>query len=336
MKAVRSFGAGDVRLVTVPDPVPTEGQVLIQITATGICGSDKWMWRHPEPVTQIIGHEVAGRVIALGPGVKHLRVGQRVAVNNVGGCGHCPACRAGDFILCPQWDGSLDINGGYAERVSAWERNCLPVPDELDDEAACLIFDNFGTPYGALERGEVHHGDDVLITGLGPIGMAAVILAKLRGAYVVAADPLPFRRDFALRLGADAALPPDEQLPAAVRELTSGLGVRVALECSGKGPAYPLAFASLRVGGTLVSVGEGAQIVLHPSDQIIRRTLRIQGSWYSGMQQGRQVMELMRSRQIDPHVLVTHRGSLEELPAIYRTVCEVEQGVMKAVIFPAK
>lgn len=334
MKAIHSFGPKDVRVVEVPDPQPGPGQVLLRIRATGICGSDKWMWRHPEPVKTVIGHEVCGEVMALGAGARRLRVGQLVAVNNVGGCGVCPACRAGAFVLCPRWDGSLDVNGGYAELVAAWERNCLPLPAEIDAETGCLIFDNCGTPFGALERGGVQPGDDLLITGLGPIGMAAVMLAKLRGAYIIAADPLPYRRELALQFGADAALPADENLPAAVRDLTDGLGVRVALECSGKAPAYPLGLAALRVHGTLVAVGEGAQVDFHPSDQVIRRSLTIAGSWYSTMQQGRQLVEMIRQKQFDPRALVTHRGGLAELPEIYRKVCEFDESVLKAVILP--
>jgi threonine dehydrogenase-like Zn-dependent dehydrogenase len=198
--------------------MPTEGQVLLRITASGICGSDKWLWRAAEPVTRIGGHEVAGVVGEVGTGVKHLRSGDRVAVNNVVGCGRCPACRAGNFVLCQNWTGDQDVNGGFAELVAAPERNCILLPDDLDNESGCLIFDNFGAPFCALERGGAQPGDDVLVTGLGPIGLAAVILAKLRGAFVIAADPLPFRRELALHLGADAALEPGETLASQVRE----------------------------------------------------------------------------------------------------------------------
>lgn len=332
MKAIHSFGLKDVRIVTVPDPIAGEGQVVLAIKGSGICGSDKWLWRSVDPVTRIAGHEVAGEVVALGPGVKHLQVGDRVAVNNVGGCGVCAACRSGMFTLCPQWDGSLDVNGGFAERVAVWERNCMKLADEIDYETACLIFDNLGTPYTALELAGVGRGDEVLVTGCGPIGMAGVLLAKQRGAYVIAADPLSYRRDFALRMGADAALPSDANLPGAVYELTSGVGVRVALECSGKSPAYPLALASLRFEGKLMTVGEGGQLDMRPSDLMIRRRLTIQGSWYSGMPDGRALMEMIRLKQLDPRVLVTHRGSLDEFPQVFAKACEFGDDVMKAVI----
>jgi threonine dehydrogenase-like Zn-dependent dehydrogenase len=332
MKVIHAFGAKDVRLVEVPEPTPGEGQVLVRVLASGICGSDKWLWRHPEPVKNVQGHEVAGEVIGLGPGVRRLKVGDRVAVNNVGGCGSCPACRAGEFVLCPSWDGSRDINNGYGEILAAWERNCLKLRDEVDMVTAAQIFDNFGTPLSALDRGDVRPGDDVLITGCGPIGLAAILLAKLRGAFVVAADPLPARRDFAASLGADITLPPDEALPAAVRSVTDGLGVRVAVECSGKSPSYPVALAALRVGGTFVCVGEGAQVDLHPSDTLIRRRLTMAGSWYSGMRQGQLLQDWIAEGKIRPSLLVSHTAPLAEFPRLFQMACEQPDVVMKAMI----
>jgi threonine dehydrogenase-like Zn-dependent dehydrogenase len=332
MKVIHSFGAKDVRLVDVAEPQPGNGQVLVRVLASGICGSDKWLWRHPEPVKNVQGHEVAGEVIGLGPGVRRLKVGDRVAINNVGGCGSCPACRTGEFVLCPTWDGTLDINNGYGETLVAFERNCLKLRDEVDIITASQIFDNFGTPLSALERGNVTQNDDVLITGCGPIGLAGIILAKLRGAFVIAADPLPARRDFAASLGADVTLPPDENLPAAVRDATDGLGARVVIECSGKSPSYPIAIPALRVGGTFVCVGEGPQYDLHPSDQLIRRRLTLAGSWYSGMRQGQILQDWIAEGKIRPSVLVSHTAPLVEFPRLFQMACEQPDVVIKAII----
>lgn len=332
MKAVRFYGAQDIRLVESAEPIPADGQVLLRVAASGICGSDKWLWHVTGPVAGTAGHEVAGEVIELGTGVKWLRVGDRVAVNNVVGCGYCPACRAGVFVKCPYWTGREDVNGGFGELVAAPERNCLRLRDEVGFETGAQIFDNFGTPFSALERGNIDEGDDVLITGLGPIGLGALILAKLRGAYVIAADPIPERLSLASTLGADAVLMPDSDLPAAVRHLTGGLGAAKVIECSGKPAAYPMGFDSLRHGGTFVSVGEGARFDLHPSDALIRRHLTIAGSWYSSMRQGAQVQHLIVQGKITPSVLVTNRGPLAEFPALFRKVCEEPQTVVKALV----
>jgi len=304
----------------------------VAVRSSGICGSDKWMWQHQEPVRMVIGHEAAGEIVGLGGGVHHLRVGDRVAINNVVGCGICPACRAGEFVLCPHWDGSRDVNGGFGELLKTPARNCMPLADAIDDETACLLMDNFGTPYAALERLGVKTGDDVLVMGCGPIGLAAVSLAKMRGAFVIACDPIPPRRQFALSLGADAGLAPDADLPKQVRERTSGMGVRAAVECSGHPSSYPLALQSLRFEGVLMTLGEHGRMDLHPSDLLIRRRLAIIGNWYSTMQQGRAVQELVLQGKIDPRRLVSHRAPLAEFPALYRLVCESPELVRKAVL----
>jgi threonine dehydrogenase-like Zn-dependent dehydrogenase len=332
MKAIHSFGPKDVRLVNIPTPTPGAGQVLVAVRASGICGSDKWLWRHPDPVTWVIGHEVAGEVVELGQNVRRLRVGDRVAINNVVGCGSCPACRAGVFVKCPHWTGANDVNGGYGEQVVAPERNCLKLAEAVDDETGAQIFDNFGTPFAALERAEVTTGDDVLIIGCGPIGLAAIMLAKLRGAFVMAVDPLPQRLNLAVSLGAEAIFQPGEDTPQMIRELTEGQGAGIVIECSGKAPAYPLGLASLRIGGMFICVGEGAQFDLHPSDQVIRRCLTLAGSWYSSMSQGAKLQEMILQGQITPRILVTHRASLNNFPGLFQKVCEQPDEVIKALI----
>ena len=275
---------------------------------------------------------MAGEVVALGPGIKRLRPGDRVALNNVVGCGACPACRAGNYVMCPNWDGSRDVNGGFAELVLAPERNCLKLDEAIDYETGCLLFDNWGTPFSALEKAGVKNGDDVVVSGCGPIGLGAVGLARLRGVFVIAVDPLPSRQQTAVQMGAEVALAPGADLPAAVRQHTSGLGAHFVIECSGRGAAYPLGLAALRHGGTLVSVGEEAKFELHPSDVIIRRALRILGSWYSSMAQGRQVQDLVLQNKINPKVLVSHRAPLAEFPRLFQQVCEQPETVTKAVI----
>lgn len=334
MRVIKAFGPRDLRLVEAPAPLSGEGEVLIEVRASGICGSDKWFWREGPPDT-VAGHEVAGTVAALGPGAHRLRVGDRVAVNNVVGCGRCAECRAGRFVRCPRRPGT-DVNNGFGELLTAPERNCLLLDERLCYEAGCLIFDNWGTPYAALNAAGVVGGDDLVVSGCGPIGLAAVVLAKERGAFVIAADPLAYRRDAALRLGADVVLAPDDGLPAAVRELTDGAGARVLLECSGKGDAYEAGLSCLRIGGVFVAVGEGAEYLLRPSDLLIRRHLVLLGSWYTTMADGRAVQDLMLRGGFDPSAFVTHRVSLPEVPEAMARVCTCADEVLKTVILIEK
>jgi threonine dehydrogenase-like Zn-dependent dehydrogenase len=332
MKAINSFGPQDVRLVEVTDPYPGPEQVLIAVKGSGICGSDKWLWWHEQPTTFIAGHEVAGEVVAVGAGVQKLQPGDRVAVNNVVSCGACPACQQGAFVLCPYWTGQNDVNGGFAELVAAPERNCLLLDDAIDYVTGALIFDNLGTPYHAVQRAGVAEGDHVVVSGCGPIGLGTVIFAKLAGATVTALDPLPYRREMARSLGADAADAPSSESAAAIREAAGGIGPHVFIECSGRGEAYHFGLSLLRQGGVFTSVGEHARFELHPSDQIIRKALDLRGSWYSTMPDGARIQELILRGKVNPQALVSHTAPLSGFPALFKQVCEFGDRVVKAVI----
>jgi threonine dehydrogenase-like Zn-dependent dehydrogenase len=329
MKVLKAFAPGDLRVVEAAKPQPAAGQIKVAVRASGICGSDKWYFRNG-PTDFIAGHEVAGEVVQLGPGVRRLRVGDRVAVNNVVGCGRCEACREGRFVRCPDRP-SKDIDNGFSEFIVAPDRNCLVLDPRLDYEAGCLIFDNWGTPHAALERALVTPADKVVVSGCGPIGLAAVALAKLRGAFVVAVESLAYRRAAAIRLGADAAVEPGPDVVAAIRDLTGG-GATVVMECSGKGPAYESGLVALGMEGRFLSVGEGAEFTLRPSNVVIRKNLSILGSWYSTMAEGAEVQAMMLDGRIAPSAFVTHRATLEDAPAAFARVCECADEVLKTVI----
>ena len=331
MKVVKAFGPQDLRVVEVPIPEPGPGHVRVKVRASGICGSDKWVWSVNGPTDSVAGHEVAGEVDKLGDGVHSLKLGDRVMINNVGGCGTCPACRAGAFVLCPTWNGSLDVNNGFGEYVITPARNCMQLLPGLDFVDGALIMDNWGTPYGGIIRGNVTKGMDVVVNGCGPIGQAAVGLAKAMGAYVIAVDPNKWRREFALNNGANAVFAP-EDLHAAVQILTDGLGAHVVMECSGNGKAYENCLKSLRHEGSLVAIGEHGSFMLHPSDQIIRRSLKIIGTWYSTMPQAAEIMQLALSGRINLKSFLTRTVSLDEVPDVFGSIMDCDEGMMKCVI----
>lgn len=326
MKTLRPFAPHDLRIVDMPEPQPARGEVKIAVRASGICGSDKWYWESG-PTDSIAGHEVCGQVIALGDGVTRLRVNDRVAVNNVVGCGVCAHCLAGRFVRCANRP-NRDVNNGFCEFLVAPERNCLVLHERVSYADGCLIFDNWGTPYAALNRGSVGADDTLVVSGLGPIGISAAIQGKLRGARVIAVDPVAYRREFALRVGADAAIAPDAQ---ALRELT-GDGPTVWVECSGRGAAYEMGLSSLRAEGRFVCVGEHAEYLLHPSDYVIRNNLSILGTWYSTMSEGEEVQQMMVQGRIQPQAFVTHTVSLEEAPAAFARSVEMRDNTLKTII----
>jgi len=330
MKVLKAFGPGDLRVVEAAVPEPGPGQVRVKVRASGICGSDKWIWSVKEKIESVAGHEAAGVVDKLGEGVFSLTPGDPVTINNVGGCGTCPACRSGAFVLCPARSGK-DVGNGFGEYLVSPAVNCMKILPGLDFIDGALVMDNWGTPYGGIKRGGVGVGTDVVVSGCGPVGQAAAALSKALGAFVIAVDPIKWRRQTALRNGADVALSPDE-LPDAVKKYTDNLGAHVVMECSGNGRAYDNCLKSLCIGGVFVAVGEHAEYLLKPSEQLIRRALGLVGTWYSTLPQAGEVMQLALQRRINLRSVLTHTIALDEVPALFESIVNCENGVLKCMI----
>jgi 2-desacetyl-2-hydroxyethyl bacteriochlorophyllide A dehydrogenase len=329
MKQIKAFGPQDLQVVVTDIPTLAADEVLIDMRACGICGSDKWFWFVEKPTDYVAGHEAAGEVVAVGSDVKQLKMGDRVAINNVKGCGNCPACQSGQFVRCP--NGISHMGFGFSEKLAVPERNCLKLDDSVSYETGSLIFDNWGTPYSAISRTSMKAGDYVVVIGCGPIGLAAVRLARLRGANVFAVDPNPSRLAAALRQGAEAVSPPEASLTEEIIRYTRNHGVDIVLECSGKAPSYTLALDILRIGGTLVSIGEGAKFEFNSSD-LIHKHLNMFGSLYSTMEDGEQVQRLIVNGDIEPMLFVTHQFKLVDLPAQFSKVIEYSDGLLKSIV----
>jgi threonine dehydrogenase-like Zn-dependent dehydrogenase len=254
-------GGGNFAVTEVDVPAVAKGDVLVRLLRTGICGSDVHFvldGRSKTAYTPItLGHESVGVVAALGAGVTAPSVGTRVSVVPLVTCMKCPACRGGRTVLCKQrLCLGADIEGTYTSYVSVPARNCLPVPEGLSDELAAVATDSVATAYHATAlRGGVRAGSRVAVWGTGGLGLAAVGVARTLGAEtVIAIDPRPEARVWALETGADEALPPD----GAIERLASmGGGVDVALEFVGTERTAELAVRSLDHGGRAVIVGVG-------------------------------------------------------------------------------
>ncbi|QHW34816.1 zinc-binding dehydrogenase [Paenibacillus rhizovicinus] len=329
MKQIQAFGPKDLRIVHVEEPSVLEGEVLVAVKACGICGSDKWCWHVTEHSDYVAGHEVAGIVEQVGPGVSLLQPGDRVAINNVKGCGECKACKNGAYVKCVR--PITHMGFGFSDKVAVPERNCLLLAPEIGYEAGSLIFDNWGTPYAALSRTALGEGHWAAVTGCGPIGLAATALAVLRGAKVIAIDPIEERLDAAVRLGAEAVLKPGDGAVEQLKRLTGGEGVDYVIECSGKAASYELAFEALNVDGTIVVIGEGARFEFQ-SSRLINKHLHIVASLYAGMKDGEAVQRLMVEGAIHPMSIVTHRFTMEEVPDVFGQVVEGSGGLLKTIV----
>jgi L-iditol 2-dehydrogenase len=255
MRAARLYGAGDLRLADEPEPAAEPGQELVRVTAVGICGSDLHWWDEAgigdAVITRplVLGHEAAG-VIEAGP-----RRGTRVAIDPAITCGRCRPCLDGYRNLCLniRFAGHGDQDGAMRE-VLAWPSDLLyPLPDSVTDTDGALL-EPLGVAIHALDLGHVRLGARVAVAGCGPIGLLLIAVLRAAGArHIAAFEPLPHRREAALRYGADVCLRPDI-LPGDLRELV-GEGAEVVFEMAGTSGAVALSMAAARPGGRVVLGG---------------------------------------------------------------------------------
>jgi (R,R)-butanediol dehydrogenase / meso-butanediol dehydrogenase / diacetyl reductase len=270
--ALRFHAARDLRIEEVTEPSsPGVGEVVVRVATCGICGTDLHEYIagpivtsvEPHPLTgaqnpQILGHEFAGDVVATGPGVTSVVEGDRVAIMPLVYCGHCAYCRRGLQHLCATMAciGLSHAWGGMAELARVAEYQVVRLPESVTYQQGALIEPTAVAAYG-VERAGVAPGDRVLVTGAGPIGALAALCSQSAGASTVyISEPNPARRARAESLGIATVLDPTSvDVPEFLREQTDGLGVDVAIECSGHPNGFTSAISSLRRRGTLAQTG---------------------------------------------------------------------------------
>jgi D-arabinose 1-dehydrogenase-like Zn-dependent alcohol dehydrogenase len=323
VKAVVYSGYGMTPTLTqVPDPACPDEGVVLAVGATGVCRSDWHAWQGHEPVVlpHIPGHELAGVVAEVGSGVTRWRVGDRVTVPFVCGCGVCEFCRVGDAQVCPhQTQPGFTGPGSFAERVAihAADVNLVPLPDSVDFVAAASLGCRFATAFRALTaHGRLGPGDWLAVHGCGGVGLSAVMIASALGARVVAVDVADAALDWACDLGAEAVVDagrvPD---PAAtIREITDG-GARVSVDALGSPATAVASVCCLRRRGRHVQVGlllGSASTPPIPMDRVIARELEIYGSHGMAAHEYPPMLALVASGTLRPDLLLGKVIGLEE------------------------
>jgi D-arabinose 1-dehydrogenase-like Zn-dependent alcohol dehydrogenase len=311
VKAVVAPGVCEATSLTVQevdDPKPRDGQVLIAVRASGVCYHDVINRTGGFPRTvfpAILGHEIAGEVVAVGSGVRQFKVGDRVATIQLQPCGVCRVCRLGRESLCRQGIGFFgeETPGGYAELVAADETALVPLPDDVPAEVGSVLACAVGTALHAIRaRAKLTVGESVLITGAsGGVGAHAIQIAKLAGARVFAVTSSPNKAEDLRRLGADEVIvAPDLDFGPQVKDLTGGEGVDAVLEIVGA-RTFPSSIKSLRVGGRLVFVGNvtAQKVSLAPAMTILKE-VTITGSDACTRQELVDVIDLVRRGDVTP------------------------------------
>lgn len=304
--------AGVIHIEQRPVPTPAADEVLLQVLSVGVCGSDVHYFRHgriggfvvESPL--VLGHELSGRIVAVGAAVDPARVGQRVAVEPQRPCRVCDFCKAGRYNLCAsmRFYATPPVDGAFCEYVTIQADFAFEVPDTISDHAAALM-EPLSVGIAAVQKGGVQVGDTVLIAGGGPIGVITAQAARAFGAAeVIVADLNPARRELALNFGATRVIDPRA-------ESTDGLGANVFIDASGAVPAILAGVRATRSGGAVVLVGSADEFPLSVPE-VAMRELTVTGI-FRYTRTWPIARALVESGQVDLDSLVTHVYGLEQV-----------------------
>ena len=339
MKAAYLPGNSTTELREVAVPEPGHGEVLLRMKASTICGSDirciyrEHLGKGPEGYQGVAaGHEPSGRIVKTGAGCRRFGEGDRVIVYHISGCGVCNDCRRGYMISCTSdkyrraygWQ----RDGGMAEYMLAEEKDLIHLPDTLSYTDGAQVACGFGTVYEGLEKVGISGNDAVLITGLGPLGLATGALCRKLGAQkIIGIDVVETRMKLALDLGlCDEVLRSGPDNVADVRRLTGGQGVERAVDCSANDAARATAIRATRKWGRIVLLGEGGRVEFLPSPDMIHDQKTIFGSWVTSTWLMEELVERLVRWNLHPEDLVTHRFELDKVADAYQLMASGECG----------
>jgi threonine dehydrogenase-like Zn-dependent dehydrogenase len=321
MRAVLFHGDERVSVEEVPTPTPGPGEARVRVRYAALCGSEMGAYRASRDRPVGTGHEAVG--VVDDPGDTSLRPGQRVALLAVVGCGRCTYCQSGKFPYCKT---VRSMHPSHAEYVTMVERNCLPLPDDVDDETAIALFGcGIGVAYHGCRRIGASRGEVVLVVGAGPIGLAATLVLRHFGARPVVADVNPYRMGLADGLGAELTLNPgDEDVSESIRAVNGGLLAAKGFLASGSPDACALALANVEPEGVVATVGGVYEFSLNTFRDLSQRDRSLVGSWHYHGDEFEPLLALARAG-LPAAKIITHRFELEQAPEAYR-LFEAGQG----------
>jgi threonine dehydrogenase-like Zn-dependent dehydrogenase len=336
MRGVVFLGERKVELRSFPDPTPGPGEVVLEMKASGMCGSDLKFYRAAPGAAQaalglgdlqepfIGGHEPCGVVVARGAGVseKEAPIGQRVMDHHYAGCGICAHCRVGWSQLCRKGITVYGVtaHGGHADYLKVPARTIVELPEELSFAEGAAVACGTGTAFGALKRMKLCGGDTLAVFGQGPVGISATVLGVAMGARVIAVETSKERARLAGQFGAEAVIDPSMEDPVdALRELTHGAGVDLSIDCSGVAAARRAAVRCVKTWGTACYVGEGGDVTLDVSPDLLRRQVTLIGSWTFSATGMQECAQFIAKKRIPLERIFSHRWRLEQADEAYKS-----------------
>lgn len=333
MKAIYFLGDRKIDLREVPDPAPGPGEVILEIKASGMCGSDLKYYRETDgaksigigkasPAPVIGGHEPCGVVVELGAGVSGplARIGRRVMNHHYSGCGCCRQCRSGWTQMCDDGSTTFGVNGdgAHAKYMKAPADTLIALPGDLSFQAGAAISCGTGSAWSGLQRISLRAEDTVAIVGQGPVGLSGTQLAAAMGARVIALDIDDQRLKRAKEFGAHLTInAKSKDALAAIMDATDGRGVECSMDCAGSAQARSMAIRCVGKWGRVVFLGEGGDVTIDVSNEMNRKQLSLFGVWTLSKNAQAECARFVSERSIPVDNLFTHSWRLEEADQAY-------------------
>ncbi len=340
MRVAMWYNNRDVRLEEMPVPQIGSGELLVKVEACGLCGSDVMEWYRLDRAPLVLGHEIGGQVVGVGEGVERYREGDRVSVAHHVPCNTCHYCLSGNHTMCDTLRRTNFYPGGLAEyiRIPAInvDRGIFMLPDEMSCEKATFI-EPVACVLRGLRRTRMQPGNSVLVIGSGIAGLLYVQLSRNLGAgFITATDINDYRLEAAKKLGANAAVPAGEDLPAFLRESNQGRLADTVIVCTGAVSAVTQALSSVERGGTVLffaPTGPGITFPLSINELFWRNDVTLTTSYAGSPADYQTALELIHAGAIPVEQMITHRLPLAETGLGFRLVVEAGDSI-KVIVQP--
>jgi L-iditol 2-dehydrogenase len=342
MRIALWYNNHDVRVEEIPVPEIGLGELLVRVIASGICGSDVMEWYRLDRAPLVLGHEIAGEVVAAGEGVERYKAGDRITVAHHVPCNTCHYCLSGNHTACDTLRRTNFDPGGFAEYVRLpalnVDRGVFSLPDEVSFEDATFV-----EPLACVLRGQrranLQPGQTVLVIGSGISGLLHIKLARALGSgRIVATDINRYRLEAAEWFGADIAINAGEYTPDGLREMNNGLLADLVIVCTGAVPAVNQALSSVERGGTVLffaPTAPGVTIPISINNLFWRRDITLTTSYAGSPADYAAALRLIRDRRVPVHEMITHRLSLEETGLGFQLVADARES-LKVIIEPQR
>jgi 2-desacetyl-2-hydroxyethyl bacteriochlorophyllide A dehydrogenase len=336
MKAAVWYGGKDLRIEELPLPKIKDNEVLVQVKAVSICGSDVHAYlgvskRRVPPL--VMGHEFSGEIASVGSKVKNLRVGERVVVEPIVSCGICQLCRLGRNNICQNLSlVGLHVSGAFSENVAVPARKCYPLPKTVSFEEASLT-EPLAVAVHAVTLAAVEKTTTIAIIGSGAIGLMTLQVAKSIGVNsIVVLDTLAYRLALARKLGATATINVKDEDP--LQKILKDGGVDIVFEAVGHQETVQQGLAMVKTGGKVIVIGMLEEMMQLPMLDITVKELALQGSYGYTSDDFQQALTLLAKGNINVKPLITHQFPLHEIKRGFEVLSQGAENVVKVVLKP--